>query len=181
MGAGDGVSSVTFLLFAFGAWTWWKGGRRSLLVLWLAPFALNLLAAALHRYPYGGGCRLCQHLAPAVCLLAGTGIAALLERFIRSDALRMRWAVGLSVVLGLCAVGGLVCDVVYPYRDPETRWLADMPGKVLASMRPGDPLVVAQIGATCRRRSGGIWSRGIGTFAGMGQSTGIIWRRIGKL
>ena len=142
VGGSDGLSSVTFLLFVFGAWTWWKGGRRSLLVLWLAPFALNLLAAALHRYPYGGGCRLCQHLAPAVCLLAGTGIAALLERFIRSDALRMRWAVGLSVLLGACAVGGIICDVVYPYRDPETRWLADMPGKVLASMRPGDPLVV---------------------------------------
>ena len=86
VGGSDGLSTVTFLLFTFGVWTWWKGGRRSLLVLWLAPFALNLLAAVLHRYPYGASCRLCQHLAPAVCLLAGTGIAALVERFVQSEA-----------------------------------------------------------------------------------------------
>ncbi len=143
-GANDGGSTLTFLLFAFGAWTWWKGGRRSLLVLWLAPFALNLLAAFLHRYPYGAAGRLTQHLAPAVCLLAGTGAAALLERFVRSDAVRLRWAVGVSVVLAGCALGGLVCDVIHPYRDSETRWLMQQAGALLARVGPGDQLVLAQ-------------------------------------
>src|SRR5438094_380217 len=58
-------------------------GSRRRQVAWLilcgAPLLLNLLAAALHRYPYGAG-RLSQHLAPGLCLLAGLGAAALIAR-----------------------------------------------------------------------------------------------------
>ena len=35
-----------------------------------APAGLNLFAAALHRYPYGGHVKFSMHLGPAVCLLA---------------------------------------------------------------------------------------------------------------
>jgi Dolichyl-phosphate-mannose-protein mannosyltransferase len=143
VGDANGGSTVTALLFAVGVWTWWKGGRRSLLVLWLTPFALNLLAAAMHLYPYGVA-RLSQHLAPAVCLLAGTGLAALLERFVPSDALRLRWTFGVSTVLALCAVGGVVMDVVRPYRDLETAWEQQMAGEILGRVEPGDQLVVIQ-------------------------------------
>jgi hypothetical protein len=41
VGGSSGASIITAVLFAFGAWTWWKGGPRPLLVLWLTPFALN--------------------------------------------------------------------------------------------------------------------------------------------
>jgi hypothetical protein len=56
-----------------------RKGRFRLLVLCAAPFALNLLAAAMHRYPYGGHMRLAMHLAPLVCILAGTGLTAVIE------------------------------------------------------------------------------------------------------
>ncbi len=142
-GSANGGSVATALLFAFGVWTWWKGGRQSLLVLLLTPFALNLLAATMRLYPYGEP-RLSMHLAPAVCLMAGTGLAALVERFNPSDALRMRWAFGLSTALGLFAVGGLILDVVRPYRDPETRWLQQLAGTILSHREPSDQLVIVQ-------------------------------------
>ncbi len=137
---------ATFLLFAVGVWTWWKGGRRSLLVAaeGKRPIpAATTLAAFLHRYPYGIS-RLSQHLAPAACLLAGTGAAALLERFVRPDAVRMRWTAATCVVLAGCALGGLVYDVIHPYRDSETRWLMRQAGALLDRVGPGDQLVVVQ-------------------------------------
>jgi hypothetical protein len=112
-------------------------------VLLLAPFALNLLAAAMHIYPYGIA-RLSQALAPATCLLAGAGLAALLERFVPSDALRRRWTLGVITVLALCAVGGIVLDVVRPYRDVETPWMKQSAGAILGRLKPDDQLVILQ-------------------------------------
>ena len=40
-----------------------------LLILCLVPAGLNLVAAAIHRYPYGGHVRIVMHLGPIVCLL----------------------------------------------------------------------------------------------------------------
>ena len=53
-----------------------RQGRYRLLVLCSAPFALNLIAAAMRRFPYGGHMRLAMHLVPLVCILAGIGAAA---------------------------------------------------------------------------------------------------------
>ena len=46
-------------------------GRYRLLVLCSVPFALNLIAAAMRRFPYGGHMRLAMYLAPLVSILAG--------------------------------------------------------------------------------------------------------------
>ena len=51
-------------------------GRYRLLVLCAAPFALNLIAAAMRRFPYGGHMRLAMHVVPLVCILAGIGVTA---------------------------------------------------------------------------------------------------------
>ena len=59
-------------------------GRYRLLVLCSAPFVLNLIAAAMRRFPYGGHMRFAMHLAPLVCILVGVGVAAILERLGRS-------------------------------------------------------------------------------------------------
>jgi hypothetical protein len=74
-------SMGTTLLCAAAVAVLVRKGRFRLLVLCAAPFALNLLAAALHRYPYGGHMRLAMHLAPLVSLLAGTGAATILQGF----------------------------------------------------------------------------------------------------
>jgi hypothetical protein len=141
IGAQDGGSAVTTLLFLAGAWHFWTSGRRALLVLCLAPFGLGLLAAVLHRYPYGASCRLCQHLAPAICLGAGMGAAVLLER-LRSATLRRRWIIGVCTVLLLVGVCGIIRDVIHPYRTLEALWTRQVMQALAAETRSGAPIVV---------------------------------------
>jgi Dolichyl-phosphate-mannose-protein mannosyltransferase len=144
LGESNGGSSVTFLLFLVGAWAWWKSGRRSLLALWLTPFALNFVAAALHRYPYGGCCRLSQHMAPAICLLTGLGVSTLLERWTSSEGARWRWAAVLGGLFALCAIGGMIFDVARPYHDGDALWQQRLVERIRAQAKPEDPIVVAQ-------------------------------------
>jgi hypothetical protein len=110
----------TALLCTAGLWVCWRQRRRSLLLLLAAPFALGLVAAMLHRYPYGTACRLSQHLAPAVCVLAGLGAAALLLR--APERLRSRLTLAVAGVLLLIGAGGLTRDLLRPYRDSDSRW-----------------------------------------------------------
>jgi phosphate/sulfate permease len=141
IGAQDGGSALTTLLCLVGAWHFWTSRRRALLVLCLAPFGLGLLAAVLHRYPYGASCRLGQHLAPAICLSAGMGAAVLLER-LRSAALRRRWIIGVCAVLVFVGVCGMVRDVIHPYRTLEALWTRQVMQTFAAETRSGAPIVV---------------------------------------
>ncbi len=78
---GDNWGSLaTTLLCLVAASVVIRQRQYSLLVLCGMPFALNLLAAFLRRFPYGGHMRLSMFLAPIVCILAALGAAALLKR-----------------------------------------------------------------------------------------------------
>jgi len=74
-GGSGGGSALTLALVVLGAVLLWRTRKRLLLGMLLAPFALNLVAAAMHAYPYGGSARWMLHLAPAICLLFATGLA----------------------------------------------------------------------------------------------------------
>lgn len=141
IGSQDGGSALTTLLCLVGAGRLWTLRRRALLVLCLGPFALGLIAAGLHRYPYGASCRLCQHLAPAICLCAGLGAAVLIER-VRSSSLRRRWIVTAGALFVLIGLGGMVRDVVRPYRNLETLWTKQVMQALAAEARPGASIVV---------------------------------------
>jgi hypothetical protein len=138
--AGADVALTLFLCLP-GAWHFWRSGRRPLLVLCVAPFALSLPAAALHRYPYGGATWLAEHLAPAVCLLAGAGAAALIGR-LRSGAARRRWVIGAAAAFLLVGLVGLGKDVIKPYGDVEARWARDVMRTLRAEAGAGAPVVV---------------------------------------
>jgi hypothetical protein len=135
-------SILTFLLFLVGVVRFRH--RPTFLVLCLAPFALNMLAAALHKYPYGGCCRLSQHLAPAVCLLAGGGLAWVYRRLGTTRAGALRAAVVFSALIGLLGVGEMLLDAACPYRDVETQWVAKVAQGVVQSAHPQDQIVVRQ-------------------------------------
>jgi hypothetical protein len=141
-GDSNGGSALTTLLFLVGAWRFWKDGRRAVLVLCLVPFALNLFAAVLHRYPYGGCCRLSQHLAPAVCLLAGCGAAALVERFARTPVARARATFGVCGLLALCGAAQPFIDAAHPYREEEALWCRKVSDEVIGLAAPNDRVVV---------------------------------------
>jgi hypothetical protein len=120
-GGERGASMLTSVVFLVGAWLLWRRRTRTLLALCIVPFALALIAACLKRYPYGGvthgsPARIMQFLAPAICLLAGLGAAALLDRIAfparRSRAIR----IGLAALVFIGA-GPLAVESIHPYRS----------------------------------------------------------------
>src|SRR5262249_42665005 len=66
LGGHSGGSTLTALLCLVGVGQIARSRQWSLLGICLVPFGLTMLAAALHRYPYGGSARYEQHLAPLI-------------------------------------------------------------------------------------------------------------------
>jgi 4-amino-4-deoxy-L-arabinose transferase-like glycosyltransferase len=140
IGAQRGGSVVTLAICLLGAWSLWRRQQSDLLLLFAAVFVLWFIAAALHKYPMGP-CRLGQHAAPIYCLLAGAGGAELLRRIMPPGR---AWAGVAAIVLLLIAVGigGMVRDVIRPYRDSEAR---DSRDAVRAILDASDaPILVPQ-------------------------------------
>jgi hypothetical protein len=141
IGDSKGGSAVPFLLFAGGAVVCWRSRDRSLLVLCLGPFAITFAAAVMGKYPYGGCCRLAQHLAPAMCLLIGVGAAATLDRF--DHARRMRGLIGLAVALVGFGCAQVVFDLARPDRDAVCAWSRQFGRELDRHLKPGDRVVLA--------------------------------------
>lgn len=139
-GSQRGGSIVTALLVGVGVWQALRQRRTFLAILALTPFALGLTAAVLGGYPYGVGARIQQHLAPAVCLLAGLGLAWTLERWPRLGARR---AAGSLLVAGLAciALAGLTRDLLKPYRTPDDAWLRQTARDLALGLAPGDRII----------------------------------------
>ncbi len=85
-------SVISFLLGLSGAVILVRRQRGFLLTVLLAPLALNFVAAAMHRYPYGGHSRMTLFMAPTFCILIGLGMAggAALAAALRGRL--VRWA-----------------------------------------------------------------------------------------
>ncbi len=102
------------LLVLAGVATLWRK-RDPLLALLLAPAGLSLLASFVGKYPYGSTARTMLFLAPAICMLAGTGALSLLRRLWGP-----RGAVGgarvFTVVMLVVVVAGAVDDIREPYK-----------------------------------------------------------------
>lgn len=143
-GGNNAGSFVTTLLSAAGLAALARRRDRALLVLLLGPFALTLVAAALRRYPYGGAPRLAQHLAPPVCLLLGAGLADLVLRLGRTEAARRRAAAALLSGLCLFASGGMLRDVLKPYKAAGDRAAAELVKRLQREAAP--PSVVVLVG-----------------------------------
>jgi hypothetical protein len=114
--------------------------RWMLLGLLLAPLAMNFIAAAMHRFPYGGHARMTLFLAPAFCILIAVGLTAVLAwvegRLQRPGATRIGsslvgmaaglrgWYLnGCTITLGLLALlgaGSWLRDVAQPYKSTTT-------------------------------------------------------------
>jgi hypothetical protein len=114
-GGQNGLSTLTFVLFVIAAIVLWKRGRRAVLGLCLAPFAVAFVAAALHRYPYGFSPRTMQYVAPTICLFTGLGAAAMLAKVGKASA-RRHWLRGALAALAVCALARMGWELVQPYR-----------------------------------------------------------------
>jgi hypothetical protein len=126
----------------FGAWRLWRDGRQSLLFLCLLPFGLNLIAALLHLYPYGTSARIMQHVAPAVCILAGAGIAALFTFKARPlPELRRPSALAFGILI-LIGIGGIGRDVLKPHKTESDYQVRHLAREILGQTGPDDQIVI---------------------------------------
>jgi hypothetical protein len=133
------ASTPTFLLVVVGAaGLWFRRCRRPLLWLLLGPLSVAFVAAALKRYPYGTSARVMLYMAPAFCLLAAEGIAALL-RAIRSTR---RGSVAVTVALMLICVGGLIYDLRGPSLGRDEIEIAYLVRDLARQAQPGDEWIV---------------------------------------
>lgn len=130
-------SSATLLLILIGIWTWRPSQRGALLWLLLGALTFNLLAALWQKYPYGGSVRTSIFCAPAFCLLAGCGLAALMARW----GLERRSIPVACLALAAMPIGGIAEDLAHPYKlDADLaceRFVADFAEKIL----PGDRVI----------------------------------------
>ncbi len=117
VGGARGASTLTTICCAAAAVVLWRRRQRWLIVLCLAPLLPNLAAALLGRYPYGGSVRFVLYMAPAVCLLAGLGVAALLSRLGTVHTRRGVWMV--TGLLAAVAIGSIGRDFAKPYRTRD--------------------------------------------------------------
>ncbi len=114
-GGHSGGSTVSFLLAVAGGVVLWRKRRPALLLL-LSPLPLMFVAAALQKYPYGASARVAQHIAPAACLLIGTGIVCVLRKLLGPR--RTVRAIPIAALPFLVVVvAGIARDVVRPYHS----------------------------------------------------------------
>lgn len=116
MGGANGGSALTFLCVALGVGVLFVRGQFRLMAFLLIPFGVHMAAAALQRYPYGGHVKFSQHLAPAICILAGLGVAGVLHaRVSRRKLFRLGLAASLAFPAAVGA-GCIVRDIMNPYK-----------------------------------------------------------------
>lgn len=124
VGGDHGGSAPVFVCCAVAIAVLWRCRQSTVLVLLLTPFALNLVAAALNRYPYGGSARVTQHLAPMICILAGLGAVTMLARLKGAAARRIAMN-GLAASLAVFGGGQIVHDIIHPYKQPYDEQMRD--------------------------------------------------------
>ena len=108
-------STPTLLLMMLGAFVLWRGKTFADLTILVAPFGFTLLAAVLHRYPYGGEARTMQYLAPSICIMTGIGLDAILRAV---SSWRMRERIVRLGMIGLAVVALVLAwnNIRQPYR-----------------------------------------------------------------
>jgi len=114
-GSQSGGSTLTFILVIVGLLRLRQRQEWWILSTTIGIFGLSYLAGALHRYPYGDTSRLVQHLGPLICILAGCGIASLVEAT-NTIGRQQLLAKAVFTVLCLIIVGSSIVDVVRPYK-----------------------------------------------------------------
>lgn len=139
-GGHSGGSTVSFLLAVAGGAVMWRTRRAALLLL-LSPLPLMFLAAALQKYPYGASARVAQHVAPAACLLIGTGIVCVLRKVL--GARRTVRAIPLAVLPFLVVViAGIARDVARPYHSEADVIVREVISELSQRSEPGDRWLV---------------------------------------
>lgn len=132
---GRNYGSSGTLLLILGGLAAWRPPRRALLLgLLLGPLAFNFVAALFEKYPYGGSVRVAIFAAPAFCLLAGCGLAALLARL----GAPRRGPAAVCFALAAMPVGGIAEDLAHPYKILADLRCEEFADELATRWQPGD-------------------------------------------
>ncbi len=134
-------STLTFLLVVVGVVALWRNRQKPLLLLLLGPLPLMLVAAAMHKYPYGTSARISQHLAPAFCLLAGVGLSSALRFWLDRRRLIRGFYIA-TAVMATIAIGGIVRDIAQPQKKFSDRHNLEALRTLVSWTEPQDQWVI---------------------------------------
>ncbi|MCZ6793024.1 MAG: glycosyltransferase family 39 protein [Planctomycetota bacterium] len=113
VGGKRGASSLSFVCCLVALASLYRSRRFGVLLLSTSPVVLNLVAAALKRYPFGPTrCEL--YLGPIFCLLTGLGAATLIGWCVRRPAGRRVAVLATLAVLVSIGVGSMARDFRRP-------------------------------------------------------------------
>jgi hypothetical protein len=115
LGGSEFSSVLTLFYVVVGSIVLMRRRQGALLWLFLGPLLFNFVAAALHRYPYGTSPRISLYMAPSFCLLGAVGLSEGLKRTLPAHWVRPGFLLT-AAALGLIPAGGMVIDLVKPYR-----------------------------------------------------------------
>jgi hypothetical protein len=141
LGANHGGSTLTFLLVTLGSIALWRQRQRSLLALCWLPFALNLVAAILGKYPFGDSARITLHLAPFICIMMAHGLAQIVDR-IRAPVWQKRVQRAIFAILFGCGAVGVARDLAKPYKTEHDRDVRRLVRDLRRQVADGEPVVL---------------------------------------
>lgn len=129
IGAGNGGSTLTFILVLGGVLLWIAQRRAAWLLLALVPLALHFAAAAVHKFPMGGHVKFSMYWAPLGVLLMGAALATIWQWLDRRPA-RPLWTIAGLALFVLIAAGSAARDLYRPAKNVSdqrardfARWL----------------------------------------------------------
>jgi len=143
VGGKNGASLVTVIFFAIGMCVMWRHWKASIRLMLLIPFLLTFIAAVLRRYPYGESARVAQHLAPAIILMMGAGIAAWIDRAPnpREWRIRLHFCAGALLGIGIMCLAG---DILWPYKTKPDLQTRTSIRAMFSAAKPDEPFLVVQ-------------------------------------
>jgi hypothetical protein len=137
-------SILTFVLWSVGLVIYWRRGNRWVWGLFVAPQALSLAAAFLHKYPYLANPRISMFLGPGICLFVGAGLQYLISR-LRDERRRPVYCFT-AVVLMLCVAGGVAREVVQRLREVKGPGIRSTLADASRRLGPNGRFVVLNFG-----------------------------------
>ena len=142
LGGKNGASLTTSILFALGLWAMWRQWSGPVRLMLFAPFLFTFIAAVLRLYPYGESPRISQHLAPAIILSTGAGIAMLVDLAPDARTWCLRFNIA-GVVLLSIGVIRLAGNVIWPYKTKADQQMRETV-RHLCAVSANDPIFVIQ-------------------------------------
>ena len=112
-------SSATTILMIAGIWALFKRGRWQVAALLLFPLGMNMGAAFMGKFPYGGHVKFSMYFAPMLSIVIGIGAAAMLNGHAGRAAENNTKTVTKLVLggLALIAIATSANDIIHPYKN----------------------------------------------------------------